>query len=392
MKLCLVSESFLPRIGGAEVAVHCLASNFSQSGIETTVLTESSNQVDNLSSPYSIMHFLHTPRDILKGPLFALRLLYLQRKHRFDIIHFHKAYMAYYALKLVGPLLKAKIVITGHGGDIQVCPEINYGGRLKPGWDKKIRYAVQHADLLTAIGRGTHDTYLELGADKKKIIDIANGANLARFGSGPATLRESIGVSNNEKLVLSIGRYNLAKDQEGLVRAMALVRQKNSDIRCVFIGKKLEILEPLIKQMQLEDAIILVDQQDFETKSDNTIDPEKIPNEFILSAYRSSDLYVSSSVIEGFPLTLVEAMAGGLPIVATNVWGNEDAVNDGENGLLVPARSPAEMADAIIRLLTDEPLRRSMAEAAVKESKQYDWNVIASQYIDAYKNLLTVKS
>lgn len=389
MKLCLVSESFLPTIGGAEVAVHCLASEFCRQGIETTVLTESSNRVNNFSSLYKVQHFLHTPRNILKGPLFALRLLMLQRKHQFDIIHFHKAYMAYYALK-ISTLLGAKIVITGHGGDIQVCPEINYGGRLKPGWHKKIAYAVRRADLLTAIGKGTRDTYLELGADQEKIIDIANGANLGRFAKGRATLRKAIGFGDEEKVVLSIGRYNLAKDQETLVRAMSLVQKHNNTIRCVFIGKKLEVLNPLIDELNLQKTVILVDQQDFEAKIDNTIDPEKIPNEFILSAYKSSDLYVSSSIIEGFPLTLVEAMAAGLPIVATNVWGNEDAVNDGENGLLVPAKSPDEMAKAIIHLFDNKEQRLAMAESSKHESLKYDWKNIASQYLAAYKKLLTV--
>ena len=77
MKLCLVSESFLPTLGGAEVAVHSLASEFAASGINTTVLTASANKMDNFDARYAIEYFPHTPRDLMKGEVFALRLLYL---------------------------------------------------------------------------------------------------------------------------------------------------------------------------------------------------------------------------------------------------------------------------------------------------------------------------
>jgi len=74
-------------------------------------------------------------------------------------------------------------------------------------------------------------------------------------------------------------------------------------------------------------------------------------------------MFVLSSITEGMSLSMLEAMAAGLPVVATNVGGNPDVVLDGETGLLVPPRDPAQLAAAICRLCTDVALRKRMGVA-----------------------------
>ncbi|GFP32963.1 hypothetical protein HKBW3S42_01274, partial [Candidatus Hakubella thermalkaliphila] len=98
-----------------------------------------------------------------------------------------------------------------------------------------------------------------------------------------------------------------------------------------------------------------------------------LPQEDLVSAYLSSDIFVSPSLIEGFALVLPEALAAGLPVVATDVPGNRDAIVDGYNGLIARARDPQDLAEKILVLLEDEDRRMRMSANARKSSLRYDW-------------------
>jgi glycosyltransferase involved in cell wall biosynthesis len=101
-----------------------------------------------------------------------------------------------------------------------------------------------------------------------------------------------------------------------------------------------------------------------------------------------SDLFLLPSVFEGTPLTLMEAMHSGLPIVTTNVCGMRDVIDDGRNGLLVPVRSPLAIATAIERLADDEALRESIGRAARADAlARYTWQESAKLVWDVYRNL-----
>jgi glycosyltransferase involved in cell wall biosynthesis len=101
-----------------------------------------------------------------------------------------------------------------------------------------------------------------------------------------------------------------------------------------------------------------------------------------------SDVFLLPSVFEGTPLTLMEAMHSGLPIVTTDVCGMRDVIGDGRNGLLVPVRSPGHIAAAINRLAQDETLRESLGSAARADAlSRYIWRESAKGVWDAYVGL-----
>ena len=384
MKICLVSPSFLPTIGGAELAVHHLAKSLTDAGNEVVVFTSRKKKKQEFVADYKIKYYPRMPRGYLQGHVFALFLVLLQKRYKFDLIHIHKAQMGCYAIKSKR-MLKVPIIITTHGGDIQVCPEINYGDRLDPVWNKRIEYAILNADLVTAISTATKKQYLDIGALEERIVNVPNGVVLERFNDTCFDIHELLGLARDTKLLLTVGRYHPVKGYEYLIKAMPKIIACCKKVRCLMIGRGLEILKPLIRDLQIENYVTLIDQQfSNQIKYNNKLNLVRIPDDMLLSAYKSSDIYVSSSLIEGFALTVVEAMAAGLPVIATNVPGNEDAVVDGENGLLVKAKSSKDLSEKIIQLLKNDDLRSVMSKKSFDMSRQYDWRIIAGQYIKAY--------
>ena len=98
--------------------------------------------------------------------------------------------------------------------------------------------------------------------------------------------------------------------------------------------------------------------------------------------------YVLPSVFEGTPLTLMETMATGLPPVTTSVCGMNDVIRDGENGLLVPPRSPVALADAVTRLLADRGLRERLGRQAHADvAADYTWDKVAGPVRAVYRRI-----
>jgi glycosyltransferase involved in cell wall biosynthesis len=104
---------------------------------------------------------------------------------------------------------------------------------------------------------------------------------------------------------------------------------------------------------------------------------------------QGADLFLLASISEGISLTLLEAMAAGLPIVATAVGGNREVVVDGETGFLVPRRDPVAFAEAVCRLLSSQELRAQMGAAARRRAEShFDVRRMASRYQELYLRLL----
>jgi len=113
-----------------------------------------------------------------------------------------------------------------------------------------------------------------------------------------------------------------------------------------------------------------------------------LPRNEVLRAYGSSDALVLPSLFEPFGIVLLEAMAAGLPVVASRVGGIVDVVEDGKTGLLVPPRNPQALADAIGRLVSDPPLRRRMGDAGRAKVPAYSWERLIPRILEVYQEAI----
>jgi glycosyltransferase involved in cell wall biosynthesis len=111
----------------------------------------------------------------------------------------------------------------------------------------------------------------------------------------------------------------------------------------------------------------------------------RVPKNDLVYAYLSADIFVFPSLRKGLPLSVLEAMACGLPVVGFDVPGMNDVIVNGENGLLVPARDPKALANAVLALLNDEDLRRELGQKARKlVVEKYNWDTVISKIEKIY--------
>ena len=187
---------------------------------------------------------------------------------------------------------------------------------------------------------------------------------------------------NGMKLVLFVGRINQMKGLEYLVRAANIVVNQHNYEKALFLlvgpfespeidkpgGYTARILN-LIKAFKLEQSVKLIGT---------------VPLDDVMKLYLACDMFVLPSVVEQFPLVVIEAMAAGKPVVATKTPGTLMQVRDGWNGFLVEIGNEQELAEKIRYLLDNPEETRRMGTNARDFVKQFDWSLIAQKYLEVY--------
>lgn len=183
------------------------------------------------------------------------------------------------------------------------------------------------------------------GVEPERVMTVHNGLDLARWNGEPA---------RGAKVVATLGNIRRVKGHDVLIRAAARVVERFPAAQFVFGGEVLEReyfaeLEGLVRELGLERSVSFVGEV-------RELQP------FLSSA----SVFVLPSRSEGFSNAIVEAMAAGLPVVATRVGGNAEAVENGVNGFIVDSEDVEAMAVAVTRLLEDEAMAQAMGEAGRK--------------------------
>jgi glycosyltransferase involved in cell wall biosynthesis len=210
-----------------------------------------------------------------------------------------------------------------------------------------------HTGLATALYRRAERAMRPLTTITICVAESERASGLAARACDPArtvVIRNGVDVGDPvaahadraAPLVLAVGRLQHPKDPFTLARALGLLRGKFTAM-LVGEGPDRPRLEAEIRRLGLEQAVVLAGD-----RSD------------VADVLAGADVFVLSSTSEGLPLSILEAMAAGLPVVASSVGGVPEAVEDGDTGLLVPPRDPARLAAALERLLADPALRRRL--------------------------------
>lgn len=221
------------------------------------------------------------------------------------------------------------------------------------------------ADAIALPSTYAAQTFVNEGVPADRLIVNPYGADLTRFAPHAAPARRSM------VRLLFVGRVGLRKGIPTLLRAFARVHGP---------GVELHLVGPVEPGMS---AVLASEPMDGVVLRGILRTPD------IEQAFRDADIFCLPSIEEGFPLALLQAMASGLPVVATFETGAADIISDGRQGLLVPARDSAALGDALAALVEDAALRQRMAVAARSRVETgFGWADYGDRAVSGYRRLL----
>lgn len=203
----------------------------------------------------------------------------------------------------------------------------------------------------------------------RRCVVVPNGVDAARFQPGrDEEVRRELGAAPGTFLLGAIGNIRAPKAYDVLLRAAHLLKEGGLPCKIVIAGEGsgslMQELEALRRQLGVEDSVRFLG-----LRSD------------VQRLLRGFDAYVLSSRTEGFSIACVEAMASGLPVIATRSGGPEEIIEQGVSGLLVPPDDPAALADAISRVIREPDLARSLGTRARQRARdQYSIDAMLQRY------------
>ncbi len=285
-----------------------------------------------------------------------------------DVMHAFWTPSALVAL-LVKAVTGVPVVITLWGSDSRLT-------RL-PVFSACLRWCLNRADAIVSESSHFKQTLVDFGLPAQKIFVIANGLDTGRFQTTPRLeARKKLGLAEEDFVFLSVGSCTPVKGHRYLIEAAPRILEQASAARFILIGdgESRAALEELAKRHGIGHRFLFAGWRD----------PGDIP--LWLDA---ADAFLHPSLSEGNPNAVLEAMAAGLPILATRVGGLGEMISDGENGFLVPPGSAAPLAEKALLLMRDEALRQSLGERARRwvEEEHHSWHVQAGCVAEVYARL-----
>jgi glycosyltransferase involved in cell wall biosynthesis len=278
------------------------------------------------------------------------RLVRLIRQNRVDVLHLHLPYAGSIG-RVIGRLAGVQAIIyTEHS--------LHEHHHMLSQWANRLTYSWNDATICVSEAvRQSVLAHCKLNGHPT-LNTIFNGIDLEEISHNlgdSATVRQELGVPADHQIVVHVANFNPQKRHEDLMKAVQLVVRQNPRVTFLLVGHGR--LQPAVKaqarELNITENVIFTG---FRTDAPRLM--------------AAGDLSVLSSQFEGLPISLLEAMALGRPVVATNVGGVSEVVTDGVEGFLVDPLDPAQLADKILALLRDPELRQRLSENARRRVRE----------------------
>lgn len=298
-------------------------------------------------------------------------------RERPQVVQLATAYEGYLGLWL-RQWFKLPYVVYAYGNEIlDVMRSARY---------QKPRIALQHANRIIAISRFTANLLQEAGVAPDQIEIVYPGCNVDRFRPLPQRKnfrKKLLGSRYGDRLILTVGGLVERKGQDMVIRALPRVCQRVPDASYLIVGDGpyRSQLEKIAVQMGVRDRVIFAG---------------KIPNQDLAPLYSLCDIFVMPSRdqseqcdVEGFGVVYLEANACGKPVIGGRSGGVPEAVADGVTGLLVDPHDPADIANAITRLLTDADLSARLGQQGrLRVTRDFTWARFGTQVQEILESTL----
>jgi glycosyltransferase involved in cell wall biosynthesis len=389
MKVAFITFEYPPFVqGGAGVYAYNLVNELAKLGHEVHVIAPRAPGTEKESVEESIfihrLGFLNKPFLAAISFWFSLRKDFSSLKKRaggFDIVHSN----GLSAFSLRRKAISSPFVITIHhltkttlktlGANLtarvrNLRGEAGISSIIEP-------YCIRRADRIIAVSQFTKRDIVNIyGIPESKIEVIYHGVQPDNYvfpEEARLKLRSSLGIES-QPMALFVGRLVPRKGVDILLRALPRVI-KEMDVKLVLAGSGNQS-----HYQQLAEALDVSDKVTF---------LGRVPDETLNLLYASCDVFVLPSRLEGLGIVIIEAMAAGKPVIATNAGGIPELIEAGQNGILTEAGNEGELASAIIKVLGDRSLSRTIGENNTRKvQERYSWESAALKAEQLYSDLV----
>ena len=330
-----------------------LTNKLQEAGIETYVIQESNHFIPNI----------------------CLRAITLLKGKRIDIIHSHRYKENLLALLLGKALRVRNLISTLHG-----LPEPalgNANGAIVTGLKARLNYFIMRNTFssIAAVSEGMRNVLVrDYDFPKGKVVVVYNGIEVPR--GIQLHNRESIQFPNRHFHIGTIGRMVSVKGYDLFLEVAGEMIRQTTKVRFSILGEG-PLKEKLVRkarELKVEGHVEFVSER---------------PDPFTF--YQDLDLYLNTSLNEGIPMSILEAMACGLPVVATNIGGIPEIISHGEDGLLVEGREPKKYVQSCLRIMEDPKLRITLGQNAIKKVQScFDSSKMAESYVRLYQKACAI--
>ena len=411
MKICLLTHTY-PCFPNDTTApfVESTAETLQKHGVEVTVLTPDTPKFTRTPADHSVnlkTYRYFFPRcfqllgysntlvndcDLkryvyLLAPFMFLSAIFhlfrLHRKHGFDVIHAQWLLPNGFIGAVLCKVYKLPLVITMQGSDMFVAKQ-------NPFFKWLATWTLKQIAMVTSVTPTFLPELAALGVPDAKCCLIPNGVDPEAFPPAShkqlTTLRKALSIPADDLIVFALGRIVLKKGFDFLIQALPLVCKEVPNITFIIggDGTDLDRLKTLAKDLCVS----------YRVRLPGTINRTDVPAYFHLcDVFTLPAVFDPKGNVDGCPNVILEAMACGKPVVASNISGIPGIVKNGETGMLVKEKNVGELAAALVHLLTDTEKREEFGRAGRERIlNELTWDKIIAQFKDVYQNSVNHKN
>ena len=364
MKICIVS-SWLPSKRRPNFApfVYNFAESLARFGPEVSVVTpleegEESVKCEDLMTIYRV-----NPR----SAIFSILRLVLKAKP--DIIHVQAPNSFSCTAIPVAKLTRIPIIGTVHRAE--VAPVSNPISIIR-------KHVLARFNRIVAVSNHTKSLAVSAGVEESKISVIYNSCDERVFfhGKDKVIERNKHNFTTNDNLILFVGNLIKRKGLSSLIESLNILQSKLSDFTAIIVGQgeDFEELKLLVDKYGLNSHVKFYG---------------RVPKATLSGLYTAADVFVLPSTSEGHSVALLEAMASGLPIVASDIEGNRESVEDGVNGFLFRTGSSENFAEKLAMVLSDPKLKKMMSDKSYERyTQKFSTKTQIDNYLKIYDSLI----
>ncbi len=363
MKILLVSDNYYPYPGGISEHIHHLYLEFRKKGHTVNILTGKPYWYEEYNSDIiRVGRYIKAFMNKSFNPTVASldlynRVKYVINKNNYDIVHIHGP---------IAPFLPVYTLMTANAPRVATFHAAftrNHYYDISAGI---FYHFFKRLDGRIAVSNVAKNSMYKYFPAEYTIIP--NGIDIKRFSPNVKPIEK---YSNTKKIkILFVGRLEPRKGINVLFNAMNKVVKKYPNVQLIVVGKG---------------ALKNVYSQVLREARNHVVFENYVPVEELPRYYASADIFCSPATgNESFGIVLLEAMASGKPVVASNIDGYKDVVRDRIDGKLVPPKNPNRLAVALLNLIKDEELRRKMGNNGRERALEFSWESVATQVEQFY--------